>query len=375
MHSLCIPVIYNEVDLSSHDDEGEWPSLYAGVFVCSDNPQRVTYDMDQVLGQKQQAFIDTLIRRPDYAKYIKSFKWTYKTWREVDDHEGEAPMWKAFQAINNVEKVDFASLAYEREIDAPPPLFSSASSIRLSGLASYAMVRSVLHSVDPSRIVSLDLNNLQDFGQIEEGEDLPSMRDLSTMTESEYADGTPKLRHPGPLRGHLRHMNGKCTNLKNLCLRSVGQDYAPLPMWSAQKDEERYAEWAAFIGSVKTTLETLLFQQDSQAEDPTPNPCGTIVNRLPMQRKGRPMDQRFMNHILPVLITGPWPVLQSVIIQGIGGSVRQYYSRKHIDEVPNRVETAYSLLRMAFPSHVSVTCEKRAGMSFFHRSQGNSYDS
>ena len=65
----------------------------------------------------------------------------------MDRHRGEGPMWKAFSALRDVSHLDFYSLAWEREIHAPPPVSPSARHIRLGGQMSYAMVEPIIHCV------------------------------------------------------------------------------------------------------------------------------------------------------------------------------------------------------------------------------------
>ncbi|KAH8803537.1 hypothetical protein F5884DRAFT_509026 [Xylogone sp. PMI_703] len=121
------------------------------------------------------------------------------------------------------------------------------------------------------------------------------------------------------MQGHLRHLEGRCTVLQKLILRSSGQGHDGDSFWSDAIDNRRYKEYASFIGSVKGTLRDFVFEQGlRQEEDCHP---GYAHPYNPPRQTGimRPMDKRFLEYILPVLIEGPWPVLKTVQIFGLGG--------------------------------------------------------
>ncbi|MCJ1476433.1 hypothetical protein MMC13_005099 [Lambiella insularis] len=294
--------------------------------VGADDPDRsVPPELNEKLLQRQRAFISTLLKKPHYGELVRWLTWTNRTlYNDVDEQIAERNLWTALSTLRKVHTVDIVSQIWDREIDPPPPrLFPAAQTLRLGGVFSFALLRSILHGADPAQLQSLDLDNLHDLGQLCDGEDLPPGTDLSMETETFEANGTSRLRHTGPMRNHLRSLLGRCTSLRYLSLRSVGQDDAFDHYWSATKDEERYAEAAAFLASVKSTLRTFVFEQGLQPEEGIYNSCG------PRQRTGfgmskavRPMDTRFVEYILPVLLEEPWPNLREVIIRGVGGRTR-----------------------------------------------------
>lgn len=283
-------------------------------------------------------------------------------------------MWNALQNLCNVEVLDFCSLARGREDDAPPPLFPSSTSICLTGPMSFTMMKSILHSVDPSKITRLELDNLQDFGQRSRGKDLHPLDDLSKLRESQYPDGSPKLRHPGPMRGHLQPLVGSCKVLKHLSLRSAGQDIANDSVWSVHHDRQRYEEWAMFIESVKDTLESLEIEQGIPAEDPHQNGSCRQWDG-PMQTLGRPMDLRFVELVLPVISSGPWAHLKTMTIRGVGGSVLRSHRRgcRGGRWQSGSLIAAPMRLRTCLPPDVVLTFEKEASKTFWHRLRSPSY--
>jgi len=76
---------------------------------------------------------------------------------------------------------------------------------------------------------------------------------------------------PGPMRAHLRHLNGRCPALKHLSLRSVGQDDSDGGPWSARNAEQPYEERASFPQSVTPT-------------------CGASTSSKPTRASASPID-------------------------------------------------------------------------------------
>ncbi|MCJ1402952.1 hypothetical protein MMC11_006173 [Xylographa trunciseda] len=254
--------------------------------------------------------------------------------------------------------VDFVSLATERELDSPPLL-----------------LRSICHGVDPAKPRTLALDNLHDLGQARDGHDLPRASDLSTMTETDCVDGTPMLRHPGPTRGCLQPLIGRCTALQHLSLRSVGQDDVHDALWSPAKDEARYAEAAEFIASVRPTLRTLVFEQGLQADDDSDPGCGSSRAGLSTREAGRPMDVRFVKYIVPVLVEAPWPHLREMVIRGVGGSVRRSVERGNREMDRTLAEEIYGIVHGAMSEqNIRLSWEREASKTFYLRVHDLRYD-
>ncbi|KAL2057183.1 hypothetical protein ABVK25_002236 [Lepraria finkii] len=68
---------------------------------------------------------------------------------------------------------------------------------------------------DPTKVTHLELNNLQDFGQLYEGKDMPSVPNRCTpidrRPETKYLNGDSKLKYPRPMRDHFRRITSRCT--------------------------------------------------------------------------------------------------------------------------------------------------------------------
>lgn len=204
----------------------------------------------------------------------------------------------------------------------------------------FDLASAVLHRPNPGTLTSLHLGNLQGI--------------------------------KAPLRGHLRYLaeNKCCSCLARLTTETVGQDYIGDLTWNAEDGLDRYAEWAAFLRSVRVTLQVFTFVQGLRDHDPD----GLESYRrggMPAQRE-RPMDARFEEIILQALIDGgPWPVLARVEIRGVGGDVRTYYRSCHRCSVPEgagKAEAVRETLREGLGSGVEVAVEREVGKTFWRRS-------
>lgn len=174
MRSITLPILYHSVDLSCHRDRGIIKSSL--IDVEPDNPKRANKNgrVVQII-RRQLTFMHTIFVHPEYAPQISSLTWTF--FNLVDNSNGgvevkEGPLWKCFKAMRNIEILDFCSLAMWHEFHNPLPLFFSATIISLGGPMSFALATSILQSRDPALITTLELNNLQDLGQLRKGRNL-----------------------------------------------------------------------------------------------------------------------------------------------------------------------------------------------------------
>lgn len=324
LHTKAVPLIYRKVDISAHN-QGRLQFTHndgSHFYHWSDNfPPKFEL---KPLAKSQQSFLSTILKYPQIGKHVLEFTWTVRSnW----DPNGYIPhtmifkatppdtlMWEAFQQLNNVKKLDLAFLhesfdeSYLRE--PPSSLFANATNIRLSGVMYRQVVNSVLHSVDLSKLEHLAVDNLQDPGHI--GLVYPykargltrAERDLNQLTESD------ELTFPGTMRGVLPLLHGRCTALHSFYFRKPGLAYNGTSQ-SRAADEKCYEEFAAFIVSVKSTLQSLTFEQGHLQRS------GWHGRPSPVQRQ-RPMDEYFIRHALPALMGGDWPKLREVRILGVG---------------------------------------------------------
>jgi len=373
LHDIAIDALYYHVDISTHNLVGLFPTSY-GTLALAENPDSNLKICDEVQHclKRQDMFLRSLELRPEYGPRVNQFTWTYfsRCNPSNDQPVSDQPIWAALECLTSVKYLDFASMAWQRERDPPPALFPAAEHIRLTGQMSFAFVRALLCPTQAEHLVSLELNNLQDLGQFKEGVDFELMADLSQIPESEDDDGNSIVRHPGNMRTHLRRLEGRCSRLKSLCLRSVGNDDNRDRRWSPALDEARYQEWASFILSTRLTLECLTIEQGME---PTQSGIGRC--RVQPAQYGRPMDDRFVDHLLPGLLEWSFPKLKQVYICGIGSSPRLEMVQNFRPKRPNLHQYIHEKLSVALGSGVELEVREHATKSFFYRRNGNVYES
>ena len=331
-----IPHIYRQVDLSTHN---------RGVVVCprkelggelgkstlgprrerSDSTRCTNVPVKMVL--RQLVFLTTMLNRNEYRKYVRVLIWTFlpPIGRARDFSNEKQIFWNLMRRLENVRSFDLADLSktWSSEFPRPSPLegryFPKASSIRLVGVMEPVITASILSTIDPSKLVSLELDNVQCCGKTADGVTMPSTPNMPPSRHSvaailprykEWMSRDSGIVWPGLMRGLLSPLKGRCTGLKSLTLRKVGDRY------SGETDVVRWMnechllhEWASFIRSVSGTLEEFVFDQGPRNEKlPREN-----IRVSPV----RLMDRLFGSTIFPVLLAGPWPRLKSMELRGV----------------------------------------------------------
>ena len=368
MCTLALPSLYRTVDISIHKHNRSWFRWMCDP--CPDPDEMIEMEEDGKVGEeqfnlatRQICFITAVLKNPSLARHVVSFTWTYQRpdFDALPNVEGgEKSIWEVFGLLQNVRDLDISFFLgyheWSKGLTAPPPpLFPHASRIRIGGNATYAIFRSILSN--PSKLISLDLDNIQAFRQIKDGEGMKHT--LWEAPETEDEDGWPLLRHAGPMYGHLNPLLGQFTNLQHLHLHVVGQQHYDNQGWPEDREEKRYAELAAFISSLKATLRTLVFDHGSYHEyfeaPVWDDDSDTSLRELDCDVEDlmRPMDAWFMKHILPVLGGTAWDVLEKLEINGVGGA-DQSYEQRLIDEA---LELGEVKLRMQLSPKVDLKWE------------------
>ena len=328
--------IYRQVDLSTHN---------RGVVVCprkelgnelgkrtlrprrerSDSTRCTNVPVNMVL--RQWVFIKTMLNRKEYQKYVRVLIWTFlpPTGHGPDSCTEKQIFWDLMRRLQNVRSFDLADLSktWSSEFPRPSPLegryFPNASSIRLVGVMEPVITASILSTIDPSRLVSLELDNVQCCGKTANGVTMPSTPNMPPSSDSvaailprytEWMSRDSGIVWPGLMRGLLSPLKGRCTGLKSLTLRKVGDRYpreSDVVRW--MNECHLLHEWASFIGSVSATLEEFIFDQGPRNEKLSRENIRVNPVRL--------MDRLFGSIIFPVLLTGPWPRLKSMELRGV----------------------------------------------------------
>lgn len=87
----------------------------------------------------------------------------------------------------------------------------------------------------------------------------------------------------------------------------------------------------------------------------------------------RPMDERYITFIAPMLIHGSWPELKRVVIRGVGGSVQDGCAHATRMDDLGRIVDSHHRLRQALEPKVLLTLEREATKTFYCRANTNYY--
>ena len=192
-----IPHIYRHVDLSTHN---------RGVVVCSGNelakstpgPRREYSDTIRCTNvpvnmvPRQWGFINAMMDRKEYRKYVRVLIWTFlpPTGRGRELCIEKHTFWDLMRCLENVRSFDLADLSKVWSSVSPWPsrlkgrYFPNASSIRLLGVMEPIIAASILSTIDPSKLVSLELHNVQCCGKTAMGTTMPSTPDMAPSRQS-----------------------------------------------------------------------------------------------------------------------------------------------------------------------------------------------
>jgi hypothetical protein len=165
---LALPGLYQVVDISSHNN-GRQPQHENEVTPIVYSDQRGEYHQRNLI-PRQRAFLRTMTEEPRLARLVKSLTWTL-IWRDYGEGklaEIDRQTWCVFGKMANVKHLDLASL-HEVEDDnyvrhTPAGLFPKTRHLRLLGWMHRGLIKSILASLNPSRLLSLALDYLEDEG-------------------------------------------------------------------------------------------------------------------------------------------------------------------------------------------------------------------
>jgi hypothetical protein len=205
-------------------------------------------------------------------------------------------------------------------MNVPSPLFSTATSVSLSGIVGHGVLKSIFGSIDPSKLRHLRLNNVQTFAD---------PRQVLKSLSSTHINLTRRDR-PGAVQGYLLPWVGRCPKLRSLHIlttaefvdQSINQFGQQSTTWYLEVTDEnnRYAEIGRFLDSVKHSLREFIFEHGPDI-DYYGNSPGRHTNQAfggPTHDVALPMDVYFNSHILHVIAAGPWPKLEKIVVRGIG---------------------------------------------------------
>lgn len=236
LHSICTPQLYRDIDLSSHHFGRirEWEDI-------------IQFEMwantDDSLGSegllsRQRSFLHAIIKHSEYASHVRSLSWTL-LWcdRPYDDGiiEIDYQIWNVFAALKRVTRLDLAHLPVDFYPDPftrqpPPVLFPMVTDLSLSGWMPHQLVTNILNSIDLSKLRSLNLDALQEEGNLPNGELMPEEVnrmfwncEWRTRLCGRVTKETPltdrSIIFPGPMWLPIVPLIGKLDSLRCLKLR------------------------------------------------------------------------------------------------------------------------------------------------------------
>ncbi|KAH7071985.1 hypothetical protein BKA63DRAFT_516747 [Paraphoma chrysanthemicola] len=337
LREVATPELYRTIDLSSHN----------AAFTCKKREtRRVTYPtnyqvpldflkrewtaLDIEIFQRQKLFIRSMAEIPTHGKHVRRLQWTIldvnsRTWRwrgsGEDDWDADArgdlyepedePLWKLFRGLNNISHVDICWIRPWREVTLPPPLFSTATSIRLSGCMTRAFVFRVLQP-SSEHLEHLTLNNLLRWS--DGAQPLPQFEHISALNDYLYENNAEEELKP-PFRlmlGALDSLIGQ-SSLTTLCIGTLGdkgrnRDADP-------RYDELYSSWSRILDGSRCTLQRFCFDQGVESYGHG-RPQRTV-------RRQREADRLFSKWILPVLLDSPWPLLRRLQLKGVQSLIHE----------------------------------------------------
>lgn len=297
VNERCLWILYRHVDLQFH--RYDLGAAYT----------REHWQLLDALLKRQKQFVRTMLSHPRYGKYVRSFKGSlcipiaHDRYSFGEDTISEEELWRALRSFTQIRSVDIASKstsAFNFTIPTslfPKDLFGSATSVRLVGRMQFGLAKSILDAINPATLNHLCIDMAQD-GMIGHP---PGVFEPGERGE----DG--RMIALGALSGLLTTLTGRCSALRTLTLRRIGQVEDGWG-WHAEAEEEAYMEWVSFIRSVRGTVEDFTFEQAA----------GWLHVSATMSRPGfRIMDDRFRRHILPALVSESWPCLTNLELRGV----------------------------------------------------------
>ena len=329
---IALSLKYRRIDISAHrGGRFEYTHWNGAVTHYWSDRYPPRFDVED-LARRQHKLLSEVLDRPYLGSLIHDFTWTIRSYCDPDGYwpgqmtkdavYPDTQMWKAFQSMTNVTKLDLA--CYQETWDwvylrQPPRVFFPAvTNLCLSGIMYRQIVESIVNSVNLSHLEHLSLDSLQDPGR--SGDEYPYKRSTNgaaNWNSTEPPRDTEETKLAGTMRGVLPLIQGRCSTLRSFSYRKPGW-WKQLRGMPASQDEECYLEVASFIGSVAGRLEAFTFEQGVTESILNNEQWSIRASASPAAQNMKPMDERFVKHVLPVLMNTPWPFLKELNIIGVG---------------------------------------------------------
>lgn len=344
-NALSRPSLLQVVDLSSHNIQGRLTEHECSVLPVIYSHHHGKYRPENLVS-RQRKFLRLLTDQPSLAKYVMSFTWTL-VWCDRWDEDDDVPLldidretWNVFSAMTNVTHLDLASLhmiANDNIVFRVPfPLFPRVNHLRLLGWMSRGLVKSILGSIDTTKLRSLKLDYLEDQGGLPGGHPMSfDINEKFARRSSRHWRGAPKEEEmidddlfqrqeaskaaifPGPMWYAMRL-------LSDSALGSLSHLRLTIPRFSQSVDLRNYyttfREAARLVQRSSNSLEDLvvLFGECSEHYSPSTSACGTMRVRfksiyIPWSIH---LAATFLTQLVVVLSENPFPTLKHITFQG-----------------------------------------------------------
>lgn len=299
---MCIPELYREVDLSSHnlgritENEDE--------FHCETWANLDDFNRPENLLPRQRYFLRTLQECPHYASYVRSFAWTM-IWYDQHDEDGLAEidyhLWAIFSQLQRVTKLDLAAIAHDKPLEAytrqvPSVIFPQVKELRLTGWMPHNLVASILNSINLSDLRVLSLNALQEEGSLPDGSPMPESLNnkhwdskwrvkLCEHGKIHSDSREHRIIFPGPMWLPFLHVIGKFDSLQHLEItippfEEINADQNP------PEFENYISTMVELIDSVNPTLKSLVIDYARRRRYGCANPLELYFTALDRRRPG-----------------------------------------------------------------------------------------
>lgn len=170
IHAHVISILFQKVDVNVHNLP-RWPSM-TGMLVCADSPDVVYHSLGyEYCISRQISFLPALRNHPEYGLLVWDISWTtFPNWVADDDGADglicEEDTWDFLNLLSNLNRLDLGSLTFRPHRLWPSATLPWLEHSRLVGQMSFGFVKAILDRIDPAKLVSLEFDNLQGFGQV-----------------------------------------------------------------------------------------------------------------------------------------------------------------------------------------------------------------
>lgn len=321
-HRICLPLLYQSVDLSVHHFR---PETNEKNFIVKRWPD----NLQETLG-RQSLFMRQLLENPQYAQMVHSFTWTMGLHRisalpDWAEEDGSSP----FHNLENVYTL-FQTLEQATHVDVDggpihpypsislPPLFPNARKLRVGGQMHYSLASAILHGPHKAPLESLSIYSLHERGRLRSGQNFTESDDAPPLEEDWPEDSLPIQVGPGTMRRIFTpELTVRCVHhLQNLTVTQL-QTTLPRffgiipPQWQ-NFELDIHRECASFIRSVKPPLLGLRYLSIC------PDLAWALQIRFPIQTSVMPPSKVFgFDGVFWPLLSEGWSGLKEIHLSNV----------------------------------------------------------